>query len=259
MLHVREVEPLGRHVRRHQHVRLAHLECFRRILAVLLRLSTVRAHRVCSLEEEVLVDVVDVGLVLAEYERGGRCLLEALEEVDDPSLLLHILHLLDNVQVCCSRSPDVDDDRHDESGASEVLNVLGHRRREEQGLALSLKVRQDLAHLILKPHVNHPVCLVQSQQPAERELEALLAEHVHEAAGRRHHHVDSRGDDVPLLTHVDAAHSQQHAHGRVTAEAERIRVLLDDIVRLPCELARRVDAQPKRALPAHDGHLALLL
>ena len=48
---------------------------------------------------ERLTDIIDIGLVLAKNDGGWCRLLKALEEVDYPRLLLHILHLLDHVEV----------------------------------------------------------------------------------------------------------------------------------------------------------------
>jgi hypothetical protein len=60
---------------------------------------TVRRDGVDILDHQVLVDVVDVGLVLAENQHRGGRFLEALEEVDNLRLLLHVLHLLDHVEI----------------------------------------------------------------------------------------------------------------------------------------------------------------
>jgi hypothetical protein len=47
-----------------------------------------------NLEQQVLVDVIDIGLALAEdnHRRGG--LLQALEQVHDFGFFLYVFHLL---------------------------------------------------------------------------------------------------------------------------------------------------------------------
>ena len=76
---------------------------------------------------------------LGEYEDGRRRLLEALEDVDDLGLRLDELDLLHDVEGGRSRPTDVHRDRLDERRAGKVLDLLGHRRREQQGLPLALK------------------------------------------------------------------------------------------------------------------------
>ena len=127
-----------------------------------------------ALDEQVLVDLVDVGLGLAEDEDGRRRLLEALEQVEHLRLLLDVLDLLDHVQVGGSRPADVDDHRLDERlraararsdecrrsqkrawrpgerRAGEGLDLGGHSCREEEGLPLPGEEVEDLAHLLLE-------------------------------------------------------------------------------------------------------------
>ena len=57
--------------------------------------------------------------------------------------------------------------------------------------ALYLEIRENCSHILLKPHVNHPVSLIQSQVAADVQTHHLLLQQVHESAGGRHHHVDA--------------------------------------------------------------------
>mmetsp|Transcript_21146 Transcript_21146/g.50368 ORF Transcript_21146/g.50368 Transcript_21146/m.50368 type:complete len:213 (+) Transcript_21146:145-783(+) len=75
VLYVGEVQTLGGDVSADEHILLLVLEHADRILALLLILACVDAHRLDALEHEVLVDVVDVSLALAEDEHGRRGLL----------------------------------------------------------------------------------------------------------------------------------------------------------------------------------------
>mmetsp|Transcript_52549 Transcript_52549/g.125148 ORF Transcript_52549/g.125148 Transcript_52549/m.125148 type:complete len:376 (+) Transcript_52549:1141-2268(+) len=137
--------------------------------------------------------------------------------------------------------------------------MLRHSRREKEGLALALEVRHDRPHLLLEPHVDHPIRLIQSEVPAEVEFDALLGQEVHEAAGRRHRAVDPLVHQIALFAHIDTAHRQEDPQGREPPETQRVRVLLYHVVRLARKLPGGVDAQPERPLATHHGHLPLLL
>jgi hypothetical protein len=73
-----------------------------------------------TFQQQVLVDIVNVGLLLREDHDGGWRLLQALEEVDNLGFGLDILHLLDNVEVGRASAPDVDGDGLDERTAGKV-------------------------------------------------------------------------------------------------------------------------------------------
>ena len=77
----------------------------------------------------------------ASTHRRGR-LLQAVEQVDDARLLLDALHLLRDGEVGRPRAPHVHRHRPHEGAASKVLDLLRHRRREQQRLALALRGRE---------------------------------------------------------------------------------------------------------------------
>lgn len=62
-----------------------------------------------------------------------------------------------------------------------------------------------------------------------------------------------------LFPHVDATHSDQGLEHREPPIRERLTMLNNNVVRLPRQLARWIDTQPKRALSRHHRYLALLL
>mmetsp|Transcript_30466 Transcript_30466/g.76481 ORF Transcript_30466/g.76481 Transcript_30466/m.76481 type:complete len:586 (-) Transcript_30466:154-1911(-) len=259
VLDVGEVQPLGRHVGGHEHILLALLERLDGELALLLIFRAVHRHRLHALQQQVLVDVVHVAFVFAEDEHRRRRFLQALQQVHNLGLLLHVLHLLQHVQVCGARAADVDDYGLHQGGPRKVLDLLGHGGREQQRLALPREMVHDIADVLLEPEVDQPVRLVQAQVPAEAQSKLLLVEHVVQAARARHHHVDAPAQRVLLVAQADAADAQQRAQARVAGAVQRVCVVLDDLVRLARQFARRADDHAERPLAVHERHALLLL
>lgn len=75
-----------------------------------------------------LLDVFDL---LNDLKRHGRHISLMLVEVGGDTSDTHI-------QVGCSRSTDVDEDRLDQGSLGEILNLSRHRCREQEGLTLVL-------------------------------------------------------------------------------------------------------------------------
>jgi len=71
---------------------------------------------------------------------------------------------------------------------------------------------QHLPDLGLKPHVQHPVGLIQHHVPDAVEAGVALLQVVDEAAGGGHHDLHAHAQLVPLLVHLDAPHDDAGAH-----------------------------------------------
>mmetsp|Transcript_10582 Transcript_10582/g.34967 ORF Transcript_10582/g.34967 Transcript_10582/m.34967 type:complete len:244 (+) Transcript_10582:1622-2353(+) len=99
VLDFRKVESFRCDVRRDEDVLVAALEGGDGMVPLGLVLAAVDRHGVDAFEEEVLVDVVDVVLLLAENHHRRRGLLEAFQHVDDAGLGLDVLDFLDDVEV----------------------------------------------------------------------------------------------------------------------------------------------------------------
>ena len=110
---------------------------------------------------------VDVRLLFCKYEDGRRCLLQALEDVDNLGLRVDELDDLDDVHGGGAGPTHVAGDRAHQGGPGKVLDLLGHGGREQEGLALSLEVGEDGSHVLFEAHVDHPVGLVQAQVSAK--------------------------------------------------------------------------------------------
>lgn len=62
-----------------------------------------------TLYEEVLIDIVDVVLVLAEDHHWWRGLFQAVQQIGQLFLLFHVEHLLDDVEIDLTAAADIDD------------------------------------------------------------------------------------------------------------------------------------------------------
>ena len=92
-----------------------------------------------TLQEQVLLNVVDLVLVLAKDDDRGWRLLQALEEIHHFRFLLDVLDHLQDIQVRCAGTADVHEDRLDERLLGKVLDLAWHGSRKEQSLPLLLE------------------------------------------------------------------------------------------------------------------------
>mmetsp|Transcript_7372 Transcript_7372/g.12730 ORF Transcript_7372/g.12730 Transcript_7372/m.12730 type:complete len:419 (+) Transcript_7372:2350-3606(+) len=260
VLDVREVQTLGGDVGGDEHVPLARLEGVDGPLALLLVHAAVDCTRLHALKQQVLVDVVHVGLVLAEDQHRRRRLLKALQQVHDLGLLLDVLHLLDDIQVGSSRAADVDDDGVHQRALCELADLHGHGGAEEERLPLRLEVPKHLADVLLEAQIHHAIGLVQTQVPALLQCHALLVQQILQPPGRRHAYVQPLPDYLTLQLGVDAAHAKHSAHLIVFSRlVARIDKLIHHFVCLPCKLSRWAHHQPHGALVGGQRHPHLLL
>mmetsp|Transcript_5013 Transcript_5013/g.14398 ORF Transcript_5013/g.14398 Transcript_5013/m.14398 type:complete len:340 (+) Transcript_5013:537-1556(+) len=268
MLYVSKVQPLRRHVSRHQHVLLSLLVKPYCLISLLLIFAAVNGHGLDTLQQKVFVDVVHVGLALAEDDYGRGRLLEALQEVDDFGLLLHVFHLLYYVQVGRPCPPYVYDHRLDESVLGEVLELPGEGRREQQRLALVGEVVHDLPHLLVESQVKHSVGLVEANVPTHVETDRPLLEEIPQTARRGdyavHPVVPYRLELIPrALPPNDELRPERRvrpfARLGVEVACHSLAQALDLLEGLPYQLPRRSQYDPHRPLPPDEGHPHLLL
>src|SRR5256884_209217 len=86
----------------------------------------------------------------------------------------------------------------------ERLDLRRHRRGGEEGLSLPRGGLHDPADVREGPHVEHPVRLVEDQDPYAAELERATGHVVQEPAGCRDDDIDARSEGVLLRRHADA-------------------------------------------------------
>lgn len=176
-----------------------------------LTLTTVDSHGLNALEKEVLLDIVDLVLVVAEDDDGRRGLLETFQEINHFGLLLDVLDLLDDVHVGGTGTADVDQNGVDEGLLSKVLDLARHGSGEQECLALVFKVTHDGAHVLFKAHIDHAVRLVHAEVFAVVGIQPALFQHVDKTTGGRDHNVHTSVERVGLVGHVDATDTQQAA------------------------------------------------
>jgi hypothetical protein len=116
--------------------------------------------------------------------------------------LFDVLHNLQDVQISCTGSSNVDEHRLNQRLLCKVLNFTGHRSREKECLTLALFVEilrvdkrvclvklsyleetHDVSYVILESQVDHSICLVHAKVLAIVECEFFLLQHIDEPAG----------------------------------------------------------------------------
>mmetsp|Transcript_3112 Transcript_3112/g.7902 ORF Transcript_3112/g.7902 Transcript_3112/m.7902 type:complete len:256 (-) Transcript_3112:330-1097(-) len=186
VLDVSKVQSLRGNIRRDEHILLPRLVQGNRLVTFFLILPPVDAHRLYSLEQQVLVNIVHVALLLAKYDHGGRCLLQALQQVHDFGLLFNVLHFLNDVEVGGASSAHIHDDGPHERLLRKVLKLLGKCRRVQDGLTLVMEVVHDLSHLLVESQVEHAIGLVQTNVPAYVQVDGTLLQKIAQPTGRGH-------------------------------------------------------------------------
>ena len=130
---------------------------------------------------------------------------------------------------------------HGDRGALHFVNklpdVVGHGRREQQGLTLCRHVLDDPPDIGQKPHVEHAVRLVQDEHLDVREADRALVDMVQQPAGAGHH-------DLPAFAQLlDLGMYSHAAVDRHAPELCRAAQVFDAGVDLLGQLARRRDDQ----------------
>jgi hypothetical protein len=107
-----------------------------------------------------------------------------------------------------------------------------HRGREERGLPLPGRLVEDRLQVLLEPHVEHLVGLVEHEHLERVEPERLPPDVVERAPRRRHHHVHAALEGADLLLHARPAVDGEHR------DAEALAVLVRGLGHLHRQLAR---------------------
>mmetsp|Transcript_28967 Transcript_28967/g.72245 ORF Transcript_28967/g.72245 Transcript_28967/m.72245 type:complete len:262 (-) Transcript_28967:326-1111(-) len=108
----------------------------------------------------------------------------------------------------------------------QVANTLRPRRSEHDGHPLAVRHRDDGTHVLLKPHVEHPVRLVEHEVRRAVQHTRALVHQIEQPARRRHQHLHARAERAALRAFGDAAvdaHARQpHVRPRVAAHRVRL-------------------------------------
>ncbi len=105
----------------------------------------------------------------------------------------HQVHRLFDVVGRCGSRRHMDIDRIPQNRLGELPNVVGHRRRKQQGLTLLRKPRDHLLDIGEEPQVQHPVGFVENQDLDGPQVDMSLIHQVQQPARCG----DQRVDAVP--------------------------------------------------------------
>ena len=132
--------------------------------------------------------------------------------------------------------------------ACEVAHFTIECGREEHRLAVARHAPHDLVHLRLEPHVEHPVGLVEDEDPNAAQVDEASVSEILEPAGRRNEHVRALG---ALRLCVQGQPAVRSGHG----QAFRLRQRLDLRGHLGRELARGNEHERRRDLAVRRDSL----
>eukprot|EP00754_Rhynchopus_humris_P038759 Rhum_TRINITY_DN21374_c0_g1::Rhum_TRINITY_DN21374_c0_g1_i1::g.173678::m.173678 len=234
-------------------------EAANRISTLGLILATVDGNGLNAFQEKIFVDVVNVRLLLSKDQHGRWCLLQALQQVDQLHVLLHVLHLLPDVEGGSTCPVDVHHHRVHERRSRKLDNLLGHCGREHDRLTLLLEVLVDVAHVFLKAHVDHPVSLVQAHEAAQVEVERVALQTVHQPARRRKASVHAVAEGSIALCTRRTADGGESAQQRQPPLVQRLGVLHVDVEVLHRKLSAGRQRQREGSLASGEGHHALFV
>ena len=182
---VREVEAAGRHVGGDERLHRAVAEPRQRPLALPLRHVAVQRRRRHVARVELAGEPVGAALRPDEDESQVAVALELLDQAvelavvrdrDEGVLDLALLLPFGQLGLEAGRVARV--------GAGELADLAVERRREEHRLAVGRQPADDLVHLRLEAHVEHPVGLVEDERPDAVERDEPALDQILEAAGR---------------------------------------------------------------------------
>ena len=114
---------------------------------------------------------------------------------------------------------------------------LGHRRAEQETLAVLGDVRENLANVTDEAHVEHSVGFIEDEELDMTEVDESLSEHVEETSRGSNEDVNAAAENLLLRALGDAA---KHDHA---ADIQMLGILLEILLDLSSELARGAEHQ----------------
>ena len=198
-----DVDATGGNVGGHQHAEVAAFEGLHRLLALGLALVAVDGLTAHTLFAEVADQFVRA--VLGAGEDQCTRYIGCGQHIDQQVLLLGLANevdfLLDRFRRAAA-ALHLHGDRVQQDGVGQLLDVLRHRGREEQGLAPWGKEFDDLPDVVDEAHVEHRVGFVQHEVLEVVQTDVALADKVQKAPGGGHDNVHTtlkRGDLLALF------------------------------------------------------------
>ena len=244
-----DVEAAGGHIRGDEDVERAVAEPAHHPVARLLGEAAVEGARVVAARAQRLREVVDLAARPREDERRGRVL-----DVEDAAEGRQLVGAPDDVRDLADEGRavpgdalgmDLDPRRVAQVALGDARDGGRDGRREERGLALGRRRRQDGLEILGEAHVEHLVGFVEDRDLDLVETQAAALQVVDRAPGRGDDDVHAAPQAAELLTDGLAAIDGQDAGPELPA------VLVERLGDLHRELARR--DQDERRCPAFTG------
>ena len=235
MRHVVHVYPAGGNVCRYEHANLFALKVPEGFLPAVLALVPVNGG---ALDSRLFQDaryLVCTVLGAAEHEHLlhlGVSQQEFLQQGSLAALVDAVQFLVDTFDRRTLRRDFHAHRVRAEDARSELRDVVGHRRAEEQVLAVLRQERHHLTDIVNEPHVEHAVGFIEHKEFKRLQGDRLLANQVEQAPRSRHQNVYS-AHEVPLLRGI--VHTAKNAGGRNCGE---LSILLKAVFYLDSQFAR---------------------
>mmetsp|Transcript_385 Transcript_385/g.660 ORF Transcript_385/g.660 Transcript_385/m.660 type:complete len:754 (+) Transcript_385:108-2369(+) len=191
VLNVGKIQSLRGHICCHQNILLPLLIQFNRLISLLLIFPPMNTHRFHPLQEQILVNIIHISLLLTKNDHWRRRLLQTLQQIHDLRLLLHVLHLLNDIQIRRPRPPHIDHDGPHQSLLGKILKLLGKSGRIQNGLPLMMEMIHDFSDFLVEPQIEHAIRLIEAHVAADIEGDGSFFQKVAETARSGDDAVDS--------------------------------------------------------------------
>ena len=205
------IQSPGRDVCRHKNLVFSRLETLQSLHPLCLRPIGMQRHH-------GVLEAVQLPRNLVRRNLGARENDATLEAglLQDRQQQVKLLVLRHRVQRVCHRlrrrprRPNLHHHRVLQYPLRHRRNLGRQRCRKKQGLPLLRTLFHDPPDLRQKPHVQHPIHLVQHQKPHVLERNFPLFQKIQQPAWGRHNHIRPRLDLFSLPAKPDAALNQRH-------------------------------------------------
>ncbi len=155
--------------------------------------------------------------------------------------------------VCSTRwRSDFDFRRIGEYLMREFYDRRRHSRREEEGLPLLWKLRDDLLHIMDEPHIEHTVCLIEDEEFDTSKIDESLLHEVEKSTRSGNEDIDTFWEGIDLAMLADASEDHFRSEVRISAI---VREALFDLDR---ELTSRSEDERADRASARDFSIFLV-
>ena len=245
---LRDVEPAGGHVRRHEHPHPRRFEIGQRRRARALAEFAVERDGLDPGAAQFFRDVL--GRIFRGHENQHPRPRVKLDQIAQQLRALRRIHFdraLDDVGRVGRCRRHLDARRIAEQALRETPHRRGKRRRKKQRLPLRRQQREDACEFVRKTQRKQPVRLVEHERRHRRERDGVVRNQVEQPARRRHQNVRATAKRHHLRVDGHAAVDHQRLQRRLRQVAPVVAKRVADLRR---QLARRYEHQRPYEPPA---------